>query len=256
MLEEFENKNKTSPIEINERTNSAESKIEESKEAEEEKEKIDIKITKKETLELHTESFHKIFNIRDKKVPFAHQKTLANCGPLAIVNGLNALKGINSKFKSPKEFPLSSGGIRKLLLNDQALRTEVLGIRIATDEIAKDDYAIDAQHIANIIKKLASESNIQIIGDRFTALSGFKTSEIKEKISNADWLICHKGYHFTSFVRFDDTDWVSLDSMNNQPIVVNQKFIEDNYKDISFLDPAFFMALKVTDKIVIIKKKQ
>ena len=217
----------------------------------------EIKITPKEKTELHPEFLSKVFEIKGIKFPFTHQNTPANCGPLAIVNGSRTLQSANQKFVLPKDFPSSSWAIRELLANEQSLRTTIWGTR-ASDLIKQDSTALETDHIANLIKKLASESNIKIIGDRFSSDSGFRVSEIDEKIQNSDWLVCHKGFHYTSFVRVNKDEWISLDSMSNHPTVVTQKYIQDNYKEASLKDtPARFIAIKVEDKpkITIVKKQ-
>jgi hypothetical protein len=202
---------------------------------------------------LHKESISKIFFIKEKRIPFIHQKTRANCGPLSIVNGVSALKGINNKFNlsNDKNFPQTSQGIRKLLSSDEKLRTTSFGIAPST-EIEEDNYILEGGHISNLIKKIVSESNIQITGDRFSGSVPVPDFAVEEKIKNSDWLICNKDFHYVSFVRLDNNDWVFLDSMNNQPITVNQKFIEDNYFQLKKINS--FISLKVEDKIKIIKK--
>ncbi len=204
---------------------------------------------------IHKESIAKVFSINEKRIPFVHQETLANCGPLSIVNGIQALKNVNEKFIIPSDFPISSQGIRKLLSENEELRTTVFGTRKDT-EIKQDNHVVESGHIANIIKKLESGSSIKITGDRFSAHSGFRPDEISDKIKNSDWLICHKNFHFTSFVRLDENNWVSLDSMSNEPIVVTQKSIEDSYTDIPQKYIAYFMSMKVEDGIKITPKEK
>ena len=99
------------------------------------------------------EAISKIFYIKEKRIPFAYQETLANCGPLAITNGINALSGINSKFTVTKDFPQSPQGIRKLLAENQELRATIFNTAPST-EISKSNYALQSGHISNLIKKL------------------------------------------------------------------------------------------------------
>ena len=218
------------------------------------KEKSEIKVVKKETTKLHEESISKVFYIEGKRIPFTHQKTLANCGPLAIANGVNALRGVNDKFNLSKEFPSSSQGIRKLLSSDPDLRRSYKGVELAT-EIEKDSCVLQGEHIANLIKKLAAESNIRIIVDRFSSAGLIPSGDFEKRVIGSDWLILHKNYHYTSFVKINNNDWISLDSMNNQPVEVNQKFIEDSFRDILPKVVPFFMAMKVEDAIKIILKE-
>lgn len=204
---------------------------------------------------MNKESISKIFNIREKRIPFARQETLANCGPLAIANGLNALQSVNPNYKVPKDFLVSSFAIRKLLASNEDLRKTAFGT-LSSSEIQKDNRPLQTGHIANVIKKLESESNIKIIGDRFSAMSGFPAAEIQGKIQNADWLIGNKDFHYTSFIRINNDEWFFLDSMGKEPVVINQKFIEDNYQDIPGKNIAYFMAMKVEDKIKITPKEK
>lgn len=199
----------------------------------------------------HEEQIFKIFYLKGKRIPFMRQKTLANCGPLSIVNGSLALKEINKNFNLPSNFPQIPQKIRKFLSENQNLRETPFGIA-SSIEIGKNDYTLEGGHIVNLIKKTLAESNIIITGDRFSGSVPVRDLEVGEKIRNSDWLICNKDFHYISLIKLDDNDWVFSDSMSNQPCVVNQKFIEDNYFQKGNMNP--FISMKVKDKIVIIKK--
>ena len=205
------------------------------------------------TEKFHEEKISKVFYLNEKRIPFVHQKTPANCGPLSIVNGISALKGVNDKFDLSKDtkFPQTSEGIRKLLGDDYVLRTTVFG-SYPSEEIKKDDYVLEGGHVINLIKRIVSESNLMIIGDRFSGSVPVPDFKFKEIINNSDWLICNKNFHYISFVKLDNNDWILLDSMSDQPSVINQQFIEDNYFQKGNMNP--FISMKVKDKIVIIKK--
>ena len=152
------------------------------------KEKPEINVVKKETtkFKLHEESISKIFYLEGKRIPFTHQETLANCGPLSITNGISALKGINNEFKlfgDDKKFPETSHEIRKLLSSDPNLKTTIWGTASST-EIEKDNYRLEMKQIANLIKRLETESNIKITGDRFSGT--VPVFGINEKLNDSD----------------------------------------------------------------------
>jgi hypothetical protein len=215
-----------------------------------------INFTKKEN-PIHKEAIMRVFNIEGKRIPFAHQETSANCGPLAITNGVNALAGVNEKFIVPKDFPISSEGIRKLLAGDENLRSSYLGIE-SSDEIKKDNYALKGEHIKNIIDKLAREANLRISVNRFGEAGRVNPEDFNERVLGSDWLILHKGYHYKSFVKLDNTRWISVDSMNTEPILIDVKNIEKDFQTVTGKDGQIpiYMAMKVAEnKPIIFTKK-
>ncbi len=218
----------------------------------------DIKITPKEkTSEFHTEFLAKVFNIEGKRIPFAHQKTSANCGPLSISNGVNALAGINEKFTIPKDFPISSGGIRDLLAKNEELRKYYLGITLS-EEIKGDNYALQGEHISNVIKMLtrAGYANLRINVNRFGEPGFVDPKDFDERVLGSDWLILHKGYHYKSFVKLDGDRWVSVDSMNKEPVLVSKSSIENDFKTEPKKQIPMYMAMQIVDnKKIIFNKK-
>ncbi len=201
---------------------------------------------------LPKESISRIFYLKDKRIPFVHQETPANCGPLAIANGLQALKNIQPKLRIPDSFAVSSAGIRKLLASDPDLKNTLHGFPNASD-IAKDNYVLNTLHISNILERLASETNIEITGNRFS-LAGIPSNKVTDTIKNSDMLIRNKDFHYVSFARLDEQDWVNLDSMATAPSIVSQQFLEDDFQDVGKVH-TIFMGLKVTDPQIIITPK-
>ena len=219
------------------------------------KEESKINIVPKETSKFHAEQIAKVFSVKEKRIPFTHQETPANCGPLAIVNGLRALAEVNKKFNLPKDFPLSSKGIRELLAKEEVLRKSYKGTE-HDEEIKKDTYALQGEHLSNILKKISQEANIVIRVDRFSNPIFISPEDLAERVKNSDWILSHKDYHYTSFIKLDGDTWVSLDSMSDRPTEVSQNFIEGSFKDVLPKVMPMFVALKVEDKpkINIIKK--
>lgn len=217
-----------------------------------------INITKKEDSGIHKEAIIKVFNIEGKKIPFAPQKTPANCGPLSITNGINALQGVNEKFKIPKDFPISSAGIRKLFAENEELRRSYLGVE-SSEQIKNDNYALQGEHIKNVIEKLTKEANLRISVNRFGEAGRVLDEDFKDRVLDSDWLILHKGYHYKSFVKFDENRWLLLDSMNTEPIFVEVKNIQKDFETIPGRDGQIpiYMAMKVVENkpIIITKKK-
>jgi len=218
-----------------------------------------IIITKKEDSVMHKEGVMKVFNIEGKRIPFAQQKTPANCGPLSISNGINALSGVNEKFEIPKDFPSSSDGIRKLLSENTELRRSYLGIE-SSEEIKSDSYPLKGEHFANIIKKLIFEkkAHLRINANRFGKAGHVDSKDFNERVLGSDWLILHKGYHYKSFVKLDEDKWVLVDSMNDAPILIDVKNIQKDFETIIGKDGQvpMYMAMKVVEnKPILFTKK-
>ena len=205
---------------------------------------------------LHVETISKYFNVNGKDITFTHQKTPANCGPLSIINGISALEKLNPDFKFAKDFPRTSGGIRKILSEDQELRKTIFG-DVPREEIQKDNYSLSNFHIINLIQKFLEGSDLKITGDRFTGVVPVPIYRTGEVINNSDWVVYYRANHFTSFVRFDQKDWIFLDSMNERPLIVTQEYVKDICKDVpsgKSYTQSMFVSLKIKDKITIIKK--
>lgn len=217
-----------------------------------------IVFTKKEN-PIHSEAILKVFNLEGKRIPFAHQETIANCGPLSITNGVNALSGVNEKFSIPKDFPIYSAGIRKLLAENEDLRRSYQGIE-SSEKIKKDDCALQGEHIANIIKKLTTSANLRINVNRFGEPGRVEAEDFNERVLGSDWLILHGGYHYKSFVKLNDQRWINIDSMLNEPVLVDVKNIKQIFETTTGAGGQIpiYMAMKVVENkpIVIIKKEK
>lgn len=171
-----------------------------------------IKIIKKENkFSIPKESTYKILNIDNFRIRHVLQKTPANCGPLAIINWLNALVAINQWFTYPLDFPTNSTGIRELLWKDDTLRSTIRWSYWF--EVTKDNHALVTDIIYNLITKISQTTNLKIIWDRLKSDHGIKPEDIESIIDSSKWIITAFNNHYVSYVKVDKDMWIWLDSL-------------------------------------------
>ncbi|MCF7834160.1 MAG: hypothetical protein K9L98_02265 [Candidatus Pacebacteria bacterium] len=200
------------------------------------------------------ESITTYFKINGHKIPFTHQETTANCGPLALVNGAKTLQSVSKEFFMPKDFPITAKGIRELFILKPSLKKQIWGTH-SDETIVSDSFPLLTTHVDNLLRMLCQGSNLKIIGDRFhvnNTSEVMKMGQTDKSIDQADWLFCHKSMgkigHYVSFVRINKNEWVLLDSLMKEPLVVNQNHIKNEYRDTKQSFP-LFVALKVSLKV-------
>lgn len=195
------------------------------------------------------ETISKIYNIGDHRIKFFYQETPANCGPLAVVNGMVTLAEVSDKFVIPEDFPKTSKAIRDYLIANAKLRRTSFTY-VSSDEISNNDKALESGHIRNLVHDLSLVSNLVITGDRFASGGiSIPTPEIPERVSDADWVILNKGYHYVSFVKASTDEWLFLDSVyKNGPQVVTTEAVIDICTDTPESGMTYFMTMKVVEK--------
>lgn len=170
-----------------------------------------ITIVKKKPFTIHKESTYKILNIDNLRFRHVLQKTPANCGPLAIINWLNALESINQWFKYPGDFPTNSTGIRELLWKDGNLRTTIRWPYWF--EVTQDNHALVTDIMYNLINRICETTNLKIIWDRLKSDHWIKPENIENIIDNSKRIITAFNNHYVSYVKIDNDTWVWLDSL-------------------------------------------
>jgi len=170
-----------------------------------------ITIVKKKPFTIPKESTYKILNIDNLRFRHVLQKTPANCGPLAIINWLNALESINQWFKYPGDFPTNSTGIRELLWKDGNLRTTIRWPYWF--EVTQDNHALVTDIMYNLINRICETTNLKIIWDRLKSDHWIKPENIENIIDNSKRIITAFNNHYVSYVKIDNDTWVWLDSL-------------------------------------------
>jgi hypothetical protein len=150
-------------------------------------------------------------NIDNFKIHHVLQKTPANCGPLSIINWLNALEGINQWFKRPLDFPNNSTGIRELLWKDSTLRSTIRWQYWF--ETTQDNHALVTDIMYNLITRLSQISNLRIVWDRLKSDHGIKPEDIETVINNSKRIITAFNFHYVSYVKIDKDTWLWVDSL-------------------------------------------
>jgi hypothetical protein len=170
-----------------------------------------ITIIKKKPFTIPKESTYKILNIDNLCFRHVLQKTPANCGPLSIINWLNALESINQWFKYPSDFPTTSTWIRELLWKDGNLRSTIRWPYWF--EVTQDNHALVTDIIYNLIDKLCKTTNLKIIWDRLKSDHWIKPEDIENVIDHSKRIITAFNNHYVSYVKIDNDTWVWLDSL-------------------------------------------
>jgi len=184
------------------------------KKATTDKPKFNIVKVEKES-KLPKEAISKILNIDWKRLSHTLQKTPANCGPLSITNGLHALTALNDNFIYPDNFPKTSDWIRKLLWEDNQLRSTTwwpFGF-----EVTQDNFALNSEIIYNLVDRLTQTSNLQIVWDRFAPSRswGIALDNVYNVFDQSDWIIVNQNFHYKSYVRIDKDNRLCVDSLSN-----------------------------------------